>query len=78
MYHIGNGGNKLFVFVFVFVSLSIEYPRYIEVNELYRNLKHIFQEMKLQGLISYLYIHVSVSDLYIPTMGPRQTDGGNK
>ncbi len=34
--------------------------------------------MKLQGLIPYFYIHVSVSDLYIPTMGPRQIDGGNK
>jgi hypothetical protein len=33
------------------------------------NLKHIFPEMKLHGLISNFYIHASGSDLYIPTMG---------
>jgi hypothetical protein len=26
--------------------------------------------MKLRGLIPNFYIHVSVSDLYIPTIGP--------
>jgi hypothetical protein len=36
------------------------------------NLKQIFLEkMKLRGLIPNLYIHVSVSDLYIPTIGPQ-------
>ncbi len=31
------------------------------------NLKHIFPEMKQQGLVPSFYIHVSGSDLYIPT-----------
>jgi hypothetical protein len=35
-----------------------------------KNLKQIFPEMKLYGLVSNIYIHVSVSDLYIPTIGP--------
>jgi hypothetical protein len=30
----------------------------------------VFPEMKLRGLIPYFQIHVSVSDLYIPTIGP--------
>ncbi len=33
------------------------------------NLKHIFPEMKLRGLVPSFYIHVSESNLYIPTMG---------
>jgi hypothetical protein len=33
--------------------------------------------MKLRGLIPNVYIYVWVSDLYIPTIGPRQTAGGN-
>jgi hypothetical protein len=33
------------------------------------NLKQIFLEMKLRGLSPSSYIHVSVSDLYIPTIG---------
>ncbi len=41
------------------------------------NLKHIFREMKLCCLVPNFYIHVSVSDLYILTIGPRQTDRGN-
>ncbi len=35
------------------------------------NLKPIFLEMKLCGLIPNFYIHVSVSDLYIPTIGQK-------
>ncbi len=31
------------------------------------NLKHTFPEMKLRGLVPNFYIHVSGSDLYIPT-----------
>ncbi len=34
------------------------------------NLKQIFPEMKLLGLGLNFYIHVSVSDLYNPTLGP--------
>jgi hypothetical protein len=34
-----------------------------------KNLKHIFPDMKLCGLVPNLYIHVSGSKLYIPTIG---------
>ncbi len=34
-----------------------------------KNLKQIFPEMKLLGLVPNLYIHESVSDSYIPTIG---------
>ncbi len=33
-----------------------------------QNLKHIFPEMKLSGLVPNFYIHVFQSDLYIPTI----------
>ncbi len=33
--------------------------------------------MKLLGLVPNFYIHVSVSDLYIPMIGPRQTNRVN-
>ncbi len=42
------------------------------------NLKHIFTEMKLPGLVHNFYILESMSDLYIPMIGPRQADRGNK
>ncbi len=35
------------------------------------NSKQIFSEMKLCGLLPNFYILVSVSDLYIPTIGPQ-------
>jgi hypothetical protein len=35
------------------------------------NLKPIFLEMKLCGLIPNFYTHVSVSDLYIPTISQK-------
>ncbi len=42
------------------------------------------QKKELRALSPHFQIHVSVSDLYIPTIGPpiflqqnRQTDGGN-
>ncbi len=42
---------------------------------------YVFPEKELRGLIPNFHIHVSVSDLYIPTFGPpiflqqnRQTD----
>jgi len=34
------------------------------------NSKQIFPEMKLRGLLPNICIHVSVNDLYIPTIGP--------
>ncbi|MFN9897854.1 MAG: hypothetical protein ACK55Z_03465, partial [bacterium] len=33
------------------------------------NLKHIFPKKEYQGLSPNFHIHVSVSELYIPTMG---------
>ncbi len=45
---------------------------------------YVFPEMKLRGLVPNSYIHVSVSDLYIPRIGlpiwlqqNRQTNPGN-
>ncbi len=45
---------------------------------------YVFPEKELRGLSPNVHIHVSVSDLYIPTFGPliflqqnRQTDRGN-
>jgi hypothetical protein len=35
------------------------------------NSKQIFPEIKLRGLVPNFYIHVSVSNLYIPTIGPQ-------
>ncbi len=40
------------------------------------NSKHIFPAMNLRGLVPNFYIHVSVSDLYIPTIGPLHLDRG--
>ncbi len=34
-----------------------------------KNSKKIFPEKELRGLSPYFHIHLSVSDLYIPTMG---------
>jgi hypothetical protein len=31
---------------------------------------YVFPEMKLRGFVPNFHIHVSVSDLYIPTIGP--------
>jgi hypothetical protein len=45
------------------------------------NSIYVYPEMKLCGLVPNSYIHVSVSDLYIPRIGlPNwpQTDPGNK
>ncbi len=33
------------------------------------NSRQIFPEMELSGLVPNFYIHVSVSDLYIPMIG---------
>jgi hypothetical protein len=33
------------------------------------NQIYVFSEMKLRGLVTNSYIHVSVSDLYIPRIG---------
>jgi hypothetical protein len=36
------------------------------------NMNNIFPEMNLRGLVSNFYIHVSVNDLYISVIGPRE------
>ncbi len=33
------------------------------------NSKHMFPEIKLRGLVPNSFIHVSVSNLYFPTIG---------
>jgi hypothetical protein len=38
-------------------------------NTMTENSKQIFPEMKLRGFVPKSYIHVSVSDLYVPTIG---------
>ncbi len=49
-----------------------------------KNLIYVIPEKELRGLSPNSYIHVSLSDLYIPRIGPhiwlqqyRQTDPGN-
>ncbi len=49
------------------MQLTKEVPQ--QDQTLYQNLKHIFPEMKLRGLVPNFYILVSGSDLYIPTIG---------
>ncbi len=56
-------------------------PRSCHCNE---NLISVFLFWELHGLIPNFHIHVSVSDLYIPRIGPhlflqqnRQIDPGN-
>ncbi len=41
-----------------------------------KNVKYIFPGMKLRGLVPNFYIHLSMSDLYILMICPRQTDPG--
>jgi hypothetical protein len=48
------------------------------INEYHRlqmhcteNSNQIFPKMKLCGLVPNFHIHVSVGDLYIPTIGPQ-------
>jgi hypothetical protein len=43
--------------------------RYAQQTHCTENSKKIFPEMKLRGLVPNFYIHVSVSNLYIPTKG---------
>ncbi len=50
---------------------------YLPSKHCTENLKGILPEMKLCSLVPNFYIHVSVSDVYIPMIGPRQTDHGN-
>ncbi len=40
------------------------------LNALQTRSDYVFLEIKLRGLVLNFHIHVSVSDLYIPTIGP--------
>ncbi len=58
--------------------------RISHLSTLQRKFDYVFPERELRGLITNFYIHISVSDLYIPTIGPpiflqpsRQADFGN-
>jgi hypothetical protein len=53
-----NGGDKIF---------CTEPTRAATLQR--QNLKQIFPEKEYRGLIPNFHIHVSVSELYIPTMG---------
>jgi hypothetical protein len=44
-------------------------PISFQIQLLEYNLKQIFPEKEYRGLSSNFHIHVSVSELYIPTMG---------
>jgi hypothetical protein len=46
-------------------------PDFLDVLQIHNteNLKQIFPEKELRGLSPNFHIHVSVSDLYIPTIG---------
>ncbi len=46
----------------------------ISDTALQKDLIFVFPEMKLRGLVHNFYILVSVSDLYIPTIGPQTQD----
>ncbi len=57
---------------------------YIEPLHCKEDSNDVFLEIKLRGLVPNFHIHTSVSDLYIPRIGPpnllqpnRQTDCGN-
>jgi hypothetical protein len=61
-------------------SAQVQYMVYPHCSE---NPINVFPEKELRGLSPSFHIHVSVSDLYIPRIGPhiflqknRQTDGG--
>ncbi len=64
------------------VSIIVELSHFLmHCNE---NPIYVFSENELRGLSPNFHIHVSVSDLYIPRIGPhifppqdRQTDRGN-
>jgi hypothetical protein len=65
--------SKSFQVIFLCVSSIRTYGRFLQYIQLVifllhctENLKQIFPEMKLRGLIRNFYINVSGSDLYIP------------
>ncbi len=53
------------VFIFFLEHPLIQAPLHCKEDPIY-----LIPEMKLCGLIPISFIHVSVSELYIPTIGP--------
>jgi hypothetical protein len=49
-------------------AVLLETPLQMHCTE---SSKQIFPEMKLRSLVPNFYIHVSVSDFYIPTIDPQ-------
>jgi hypothetical protein len=49
-------------------------PRYVYALQMQftENSKQIFPEMKLRGLFPNFYFQLSVSDLFVPTIGPQR------
>jgi|LakMenEpi03Aug12_release.lakeMendotaPanAssembly.Ray.scaffolds.fasta_scaffold833480_3 hypothetical protein len=65
-------------------SLNLSRKIWHTAKTLYRKLETNVPKMKLRGFVPNSYIHVSVSDLFIPTIGlpillqeNRRTDLGN-
>ena len=50
-------------------STDIMFPYTAKILQYTEKSKHIFPEKKLRGRSPNSYIHVSVDDLYIPTIG---------
>jgi hypothetical protein len=55
------------IFLIPYMDSSIPHPTLQRKNA--ENLKQIFPEKEYRGLSPNFHIHVSVSELYIPTMG---------
>ncbi len=49
--------------------LKLEFTNHMNMHCI-ENSKQIFPEMKFRGLVPNFCVHVSVSNLYIPTIGP--------
>jgi hypothetical protein len=50
-------------------TVDVAVRAFLQLYHCTENSKHIFPERKLRVLISNFYIHVSGTDLYIPTIG---------
>jgi hypothetical protein len=62
--------NTLLLHFIVYVTSIKNFKLYYtQQRQNAENLKQIFPEKEYRGLSSNFHIHVSVSELYIPTMG---------
>ncbi len=65
-------------FTFIFQATSFRTVSKLSPSTLYRKSIYVFPEMKLRALVHNSYIHVSVSDLYIPRIGLSTVFGYSK